>query len=160
MKKLTASLTLFTLLLSGIALVTENAAAAPDAETQAQKEARQEKKHFKGKNKKPRPRFEDCDKDKDSSLSLEEFLACHPKGGEAGFAAIDADRDGKITRDEMVTFFEEKKAQKRQALFKRCDTDGDGMLSFEEFSQCKPEPKDKRNFDHNTGLKKSSPSVS
>lgn len=138
MKKLTASLALLAFLFSSAALAAESGKPAAD-----NKPPRKEG-HFDGKgDRKPRPKFEDCDKDKDGALNMEEFLTCFPHAGQERFAAIDADKNGKVTREEMKAFKDARRAEKRRELFTECDKNNDGALSFDEFEQCKPEPKDK-----------------
>ncbi|MCL1939445.1 MAG: EF-hand domain-containing protein [Desulfovibrionaceae bacterium] len=94
--------------------------------------------------KKKRPSFEDCDKNNAGALTLEEFLACHPRGGEKLFAAMDANKDGKVTREEWQAFREARRTEKLRQIFDQCDKNKDGVLSFEEFEQCKSEHKGKR----------------
>ena len=147
MKKLTASLALLAFMFSTAALAAESAKPAP-GEKPPHKERRFDGPKGKGEGK-PRPKFEDCDKDKDGALSLEEFTACFPRGGQERFAAIDADKDGKVTREEMKNFKEARMDEKRRELFQKCDKNNDGMLSFDEFKECKPEPKK----DHRAGKK-------
>jgi Ca2+-binding EF-hand superfamily protein len=94
--------------------------------------------------KKKRPSFEDCDKKNTGALTLEEFLACHPRGGEKLFTAMDANKDGKVTREEWQAFKETRRTEKIRQLFDQCDKNKDGALSFEEFDQCMREHKGKR----------------
>ncbi len=131
MKKLAASLALLVYLASSAALAADSGKPAL-ADTVQHKEGRVDHKG----NKKPRPRFEDCDKDADGALNAEEFLACYPHGGQERFAAIDADKSGKVSRDELRAFREARRAEKRRELFTRCDANKDGVLSLEEFEQC------------------------
>lgn len=84
-------------------------------------------------------KFEQCDKDSDGVLSLDEFLACHPKATKDMHAAMDSNGDGKVTPEEMRAHFQAKRQEWRSQEFARCDANNDGMLSKEEFMQCKPE---------------------
>lgn len=132
MKRLTVSLTLLCLLVAGSAF-----AAAPDAKTT-------NNKPYKEKVDKKKPaKFDESDTNKDGVLSLEEFLASHPQGADI-FAAMDADNDGKVTKDEMRAFFEARKeGKKKPRKFEQCDADGDGVVSREEFLACFPKGQDR-----------------
>jgi Ca2+-binding EF-hand superfamily protein len=78
MKKLASALIILALFLSGTAL------AQPSAD---------------GKGK--RKTFESCDKNNVGSLSFEEAKECYRRMSRAKFDAIDADNDGRITKDEL-----------------------------------------------------------
>lgn len=58
----------------------------------------------------------------------------------AEFAAIDYDRDGMLSRDEMLTFLakrnvdEEHRIQIVDELFDKCDKDGNGFVDIREFT--------------------------
>lgn len=52
------------------------------------------------------------------------------KGG--GFAAMDSDKDGKVSKKEFVAM--QKDATKGEARFNQLDTNKDGFLSQEEFA--------------------------
>ncbi|CAH2067618.1 unnamed protein product [Thlaspi arvense] len=58
---------------------------------------------------------------------------------EAVFAYMDANRDGRISADELqksfMTLGEQLSDEEAEAAVRLSDTDGDGMLDFEEFSQ-------------------------
>ena len=143
MKKLTASLTLMAILFSGTALATEISS------TQDQKPQLGEKQRpghpAKHKKDKQRFRFKDCDTNKDGVVTYEEYQACFPKGSKENFTTMDADKDGKITQEELTAWreskrkeFDEKRKERRAELFKKCDKDGNGSLSLEEFTECTP----------------------
>lgn len=138
MKKLTAALTLLALMITGSAFAAETA--TTDASGNARSAVGKEKRNGKDRNgdKQKRPKFEECDKDRDGALNLEEYLACFKRGTEESFAAIDADKDGKLGKDELRAHHEARKSERRREVFDRCDTNKDGMLSFEEFEQCAP----------------------
>ena len=146
MKKLTASLVLMTFFAAGTALASEPADTGSNGKSAVNKEKQmdRERADFRGRpDKKPRPHFEECDKDKDGALNMEEYLACYPRGGQQRFAAIDSNGDGKVTRDEMKAFRDTKRTERKREFFNACDKNKDGMLSFEEFEQCRPERGDK-----------------
>ena len=141
MKKLSVSTAILVCMFATAAIAADSGAPAP-GNAGPHKEGRL--KSTIDVDKKPRPRFEDCDKNNDGTLTLEEFLACCPRGGEKIFASMDADKDGKITREEWRTFREARLAEKLRKAFDLCDKNKDGVLSFEEFAQCKSEFKGKR----------------
>lgn len=149
MKKLTASLTLITLLFTGAALAAENAP-APEHKAPAGHKAppdgpmypKMGKKHF---------RFGECDTNKDGAVSYEEFQACASPEAKERFDAMDADKDGKVTREEFKAWREkmrmaqeEKRKERRTELFKKCDKDGNGSLSLDEFLACPPKPEKRK----------------
>jgi Ca2+-binding EF-hand superfamily protein len=62
-----------------------------------------------------RVKFEDCDKDQTGSLDFAEAQQCYRKMTRARFDAIDANKDGAITKDEMkAARAAHKKGQKGQ----------------------------------------------
>ena len=137
MKKITASLAMLTLLLTGAAFA---------AETPATDKQRPDHP-IKAKHDKKRFRFKDCDANKDGVVTYEEYTACVPEAKKDFFDAIDADKDGNITREEHHAWremqkkqFEENRSERRAELFKECDKDGNGSLSLEEFQACGPKP--------------------
>ena len=82
------------------------------------------------------------DKDGDGKVSKAEFLAFQPQGG----WQVDANKDGKVTRDEFMTPRSradspraaewKARAEKRRAdAFSQLDANKDGMVSREEFTQ-------------------------
>lgn len=83
--------------------------------------------------------FEELDADKDGKLTPEEMAAHHA----ARFAEADTDGDGKLSADEMqaaiVKRMTERAAAGAKRMIERRDVDGDGMLSAEEMA-----PKGKR----------------
>ena len=86
---------IFLLLLSGIALADD---------TVSSREHRE-------KSGKPRITFADCDKGNTGALTFEEAQACWPKMNKKKFNAIDANKDGRITKQEIKAH----RAAKRQA---------------------------------------------
>ena len=84
--------------------------------------------------------FSSKDLNHDGNLTKEEF--CMGAGGgkvrsdpaalcKARFNAMDANHDGKVTRDEFMVG--RKPGGKAEDLFKQKDTDGNGVLTLEEF---------------------------
>ena len=53
------------------------------------------------KSDKPRLKFEDCDKGNTGALTFEEAQTCFPRMSRGKFDAIDANKDGKITKEEL-----------------------------------------------------------
>lgn len=149
MKKLTASLTLMILLVTGTAFAADAAPSAPEQKAQVSDEKGQDGPRRPGANQtRKRFRFNDCDKNNDGAVTQEEFSQCFPKGNKATFDAMDTNRDGKVTADEHKAWresrkkiFQEKRTERQREAFKRCDIDGNGSLSLEEFMGCKPLPK-------------------
>lgn len=149
MKKITASLALFALLLTGAAFAAENSP-TPDTKPQAGDRDASDRP-IKRKGDKNRFRFKECDGNKDGVVTLEEYQACFPKGNIEHFNAMDADKDGKVTPEELQAWreskrqeFEAKRIERRTEMFKKCDKDGNGALSLEEYLQCAPQPGKKR----------------
>jgi Ca2+-binding EF-hand superfamily protein len=104
--------------------------------------------------------FKKADKDGDGALSRAEVDAGMPRMAK-DFDAIDANKDGKITQDEMRAFGEKRRAEMQSQRsgqggqggrrpdpermkqhfaeeFKKADTDGDGMLSRAEAEKSMP----------------------
>lgn len=107
--------------------------------------------------------FKKADKDGDGALSRAEVDAGMPRMAK-DFDAIDTNKDGKITQDEMRAFGEKRRAQMQSQRggqggpggqggrrpdpeqmkqhfaeeFKKADTDGDGMLSKAEAEKSMP----------------------
>lgn len=128
MKKLSTTLALIALFCAGSAY-----AASPAHSTAARPD--REHKRFN---------IEECDKNKDGALTLEEFKACFPNAKEQRFMKLDENKDGKVTKEEIQAWKQKKQEQGRELrrqTFKKCDTNGDNVLSMEEFEQCKFAPK-------------------
>ncbi len=51
------------------------------------------------------------------------------------FAALDADRDGRVTPEEMRQHGEQRRAQRAERMFDRLDANSDGSISREEWTQ-------------------------
>jgi len=49
------------------------------------------------------------------------------------FSQMDADKDGKVTKDEFMTFHTEVATKAREARFDQLDTNGDGKITRDEF---------------------------
>lgn len=81
------------------------------------------------------PRFEEMDADGDGKVSREELQAWRA----ARFAAMDADGDGKLTRDEIVAFHQAQAAERFGRMADRMighqDADGDGAIGPTEFGR-------------------------
>jgi hypothetical protein len=77
--------------------------------------------------------LEMLDTDADGSVSRSEFI----NGGEAHFAAADADGDGRLTPEEAQAARKAKCEARAGRLFGRFDGDGDGVVTREEFSSAR-----------------------
>lgn len=128
---------LFILAFAGSALAAESDPPAPaqEAPAKATSQAAPAPKDRKAAVNKKRPSFRECDKDGDNALDLDEYLACYPKGKNR-FEAMDADKDGKLTKEETTAHHKAAQTERRRAHFAACDANGDGVLNFEEFDQC------------------------
>ena len=81
--------------------------------------------------------FDEIDANKDGKLSADELAAART----GHMAAADADKDGTLTRDEMVAYRQQQAADRAGKAFDRMDTDGDGRLSLAEMDSPKgPSP--------------------
>ena len=92
MKKLASALIVMSLLLAGTALAADSPAAHNGTQTT---------KQHKGKK---RAKFEDCDKDNSGSLNWDEAHACFPRMTKEKFDAIDANKDGVLTKEEIKAY--------------------------------------------------------
>lgn len=91
--------------------------------------------------------FKKADADGNGSLSKAEMEAAIPNLAK-DFDAIDANKDGQVSHDEMRAWRQAKKAeikQKGSERFKKADSDGNGTLSKEEAE--KGMPRLAKNFD-------------
>jgi len=91
------------LVLSGIALAADNAVVGQDGVEKG-------KRH---KSDKPRLKFEDCDKNHTGALTFEEAQTCFPRMSRERFDAIDANKDGKITKEEIKAHHAAKKKKRK-----------------------------------------------
>ncbi len=66
---------------------------------------------------KKRPTFLECDKDADGFLSKEEYIECFPRS-QKKFDKVDANNDGKLTRDEIKAYGVAKKEAKTDSATK------------------------------------------
>lgn len=71
------------------------------------------------------------DTNKDGSISFEELQAQRPNITREQFAAIDADNNGSLSREEM-------RSARGRMMFKRVDTDNSGGVSFDELAARMP----------------------
>lgn len=69
------------------------------------------------------------DADRDGRLSQAEFV----EGRAARLAAVDANRDGSVTRDEMQAAMQARRAQRADQRFAKLDANGDGSITRAEF---------------------------
>lgn len=80
----------------------------------------------------PMMNFEELDADKDGKVTKEELAANHA----AKFAEADTDKDGKLSADEMVAMRAKaeatRKAEMAKAMIASIDTDKDGFVSAAE----------------------------
>ncbi len=56
---------------------------------------------------------------------------------DAAFARLDADRDGRFTREEAQARGQQRREQLRSRMFERLDADNNGQISREEFAQAR-----------------------
>ena len=70
--------------------------------------------------------MERIDTDKNGAISLEEFTTARA----ARFDAADANKDGAITREEMMAQIEKRRMERRvNRMFERLDADNDGTIT-------------------------------
>jgi Ca2+-binding EF-hand superfamily protein len=76
--------------------------------------------------------FEELDADKDGKITKDELAARHA----ARFTQADADKDGKLSVEELIAMRDtadaERKAARAKAMLGRIDTDADGFVSAAE----------------------------
>ncbi|WP_269515758.1 EF-hand domain-containing protein [Brevundimonas subvibrioides] len=77
----------------------------------------------------PAPHGMRADANVDGRISRDEFV----QGRVARLTAVDANRDGSVSAEEMRSGFDTRRNQQVSARFDTADTDGNGMLSREEF---------------------------
>jgi Ca2+-binding EF-hand superfamily protein len=66
-----------------------------------------------------------------------------PKGIEARFAKLDADKDGKLSKDEFTSAAKPENKDKAAKRFSKVDTDSDGYVSLDEFKAAAAKAKKK-----------------
>ncbi|WP_417211527.1 EF-hand domain-containing protein [Antarctobacter sp.] len=74
--------------------------------------------------------FEQIDADKDGKITKDEMEAFRT----ARFEAADTDGDGKLSQDEMTAARDARRVERMKTMVDRLDTDGDGLLSAEELA--------------------------
>ncbi|SMX49281.1 EF-hand domain-containing protein [Maliponia aquimaris] len=79
--------------------------------------------------------FAQIDADSDGKVTKDEIEAFRA----ARFAAADTDGDGKLSQDEMAAARDARRMERVQAMVTRMDTDGDGLLSAEELAAGQPQ---------------------
>ena len=99
-------------------LVLSGAALAADNTTSSQSGVEKGAQHKSGK---PRVKFEDCDKGNKGFLTFEEAQACFPKMKREKFDAIDANKDGRITKEELKVY---RAARKKERDGKKKEREG------------------------------------
>lgn len=80
-----------------------------------------------------------ADANDDGVISKDEFMTFH----EEKFQSFDKDGDGNVTKEEMTSYREEKREKMRDAHFDEADTDKDGKLSKDEMEAHKEKMQDK-----------------
>lgn len=79
--------------------------------------------------------IERLDADKDGRVTREEMVAA----ANARFTARDKDGDGIVSAEDREAFRAERRAERRTERFETIDADGDGMISKDEFAAFQPE---------------------
>jgi Ca2+-binding EF-hand superfamily protein len=59
------------------------------------------------------------------------------------FASMDADKDGKVTKEEYMTYYVEYAKKSQEPRFNKLDTNGDGNISRDEFTAVRVEEAEK-----------------
>jgi len=84
-----------------------------------------------------------ADADADGRISRDEFV----QGRVARLTAVDANRDGSVSPEEMRSGMETRRNQQISARFDTADADGNGVLSREEFVSARSERGDRAGRD-------------
>lgn len=79
--------------------------------------------------------FAQIDADSDGKITREEMEAFRA----ARFAAVDTDGDGKLSQEEMTAARDARRMERVQGMVTRLDTNGDGLLSAEELAAGEPQ---------------------
>jgi hypothetical protein len=93
MKKLACSLAVLGLLLAGTASAADP---SPENGMGSATHQKREKKH--------RPKFAECDAGNKGHLTWDEAKTCFPRMSREKFDAVDANKDGGITREELKAY--------------------------------------------------------
>lgn len=87
--------------------------------------------------------FAQIDADGDGKVTRDEMEAFRA----ARFAAADSDEDGKLSQDEMTAARDTRRIERMRGMVARMDTDGDGLLSAEELAAGQPQRGPQTMFD-------------
>jgi Ca2+-binding EF-hand superfamily protein len=100
--------------------------------------------HHKGGHRDDGPRaermMERLDADKDGRITREEMITT----AKARFTARDKDADGVISAEDREAFRAERRAERRATRFETIDADSDGVISKDEFVAFQPERGERR----------------
>ncbi len=122
------------IVLTGLVIATGFAAQAASGDGEGKRD---------GKMRGERPSFEMLDADKNGELTMEELQA-HAR---VRFDERDANKDGKLSAEEMVKDGQKRAEKRAGKMIERHDTDGDGMVSFEEMSNGRKEGRGAKMFE-------------
>lgn len=78
------------------------------------------------------------DLNKDGKITKDEIVNASRKEADAHFAAMDANKDGKVSSDELYQAHVAHMRQRTDEMFKGLDGNGDGKLTQQEFAAGSP----------------------
>lgn len=87
--------------------------------------------------------FEQIDADKDGKITKDEMDAFRA----ARFAAVDTDSDGKLSQEELGAARDARRLERQQQMVERLDQNDDGLLSAEELAAAGPKRGPEAMFD-------------